>query len=379
MTQTNDAPEQKTQGEKTGKERLLSLDTLRGFDMFWIIGGGALLSSLANATGWNWLEVTAHFVHSHSQWEGFSFYDLIFPLFMFILGVAIPYALISLQEKGVGNNILFKKIFKRMVLLFLFGLVYNGITINGFSEIRVLSVLSQIGIAYFFASLIMIHTSTIKARLLWLTGILSGIAILQFLIPIPGFGAGVFTPEGSINAWIDQHFLPGRLIYETYDPEGILSIVSATSITLMGALAGLVLHDKSITQNKKTTVLLISGVSLVLIALLLSPVYPIIKKIWTVPFNMLTSGISFLLLAIFYYIIDVKMWRGWILFFRVIGLNSITIYMGYRILDFPSEFFLGSIMKLAGPYGAPIEWLGVILLEWLMLYYLYKKKIFLRV
>ncbi len=378
-TQSNDLLEQKKHGKTSVDERLLSLDTLRGFDMFWIIGGGALLSSLANATGWNWLEVTAHFMHSHSQWEGFSFYDLIFPLFMFISGVAIPYALISLQEKGVDNNILFKKIFKRMVLLFLFGLVYNGITKNGFSEIRVLSVLSQIGIAYFFASLIMIHTSKISARLLWLTGILSAIAVLQFLIPIPGFGAGVFTPEGSINAWIDQHFLPGRLIYKTYDPEGILSIVSATSITLMGAFAGLLLRDKNYTQNKKTSILLISGASLVLIALLLSPIYPIIKKIWTVPFNMLTSGISFLLLAIFYYIIDVKMWRGWILFFRVIGLNSITIYMGFRILDFPSEFFLGSIIKLAGPYGSSIEWFGVILLEWLMLYYFYKKKIFLRI
>ncbi len=378
-TQTNNLLEQKKYGKTSVEERLLSLDTLRGFDMFWIIGGGALLSSLANATGWNWLEVTAHFMHSHSQWEGFHFYDLIFPLFMFISGVAIPYALISLQEKGVDNNILFKKIFKRMVLLFLFGLVYNGITKNGFSEIRVLSVLSQIGIAYFFASLIMIHTSKISARLLWLTGILSAITVLQFLIPIPGFGAGVFTPEGSINAWIDQHFLPGRLIYKTYDPEGILSIVSATSITLMGALAGLLLRDKNYTQNRKTSILLISGVSLVLLALLLSPIYPIIKKIWTVPFNMLTSGISFLLLAIFYYIIDVKMWRGWILFFRVIGLNSITIYMGFRILDFPSEFFLGSIIKLAGSYGSSIEWFGVILLEWLMLYYFYKKKIFLRV
>ncbi len=296
---------------------------------------------------------------------------------MFMSGVAIPYALISMREKGIQKGILFKKIFKRMV--FLFGLIYNGITKTGFTDIRVASVLAQIGIAYFFAALIMINSSTIKIRLLWLIGILLAIAILQLLIPVAGFGAGVFTPKGSINAWIDQHFLLGKLHYKTYDPEGILAIVSATSITLMGALAGLVLRNKSITQNRKTIVLLISGVSLVLIALLLSPVYPIIKKLWTVPFNILTSGISFLLLAIFYYIIDVKMWRSWILFFRVIGLNSITIYMGYRILDFPSEFFLGSIMKLAGSYGSSIEWLGVILLEWLILYYFYKKKIFLRV
>ena len=369
-----------TESKPESKERLYSLDTLRGFDMLWIIGGGALIGALAKATGWNWVEILDHQMH-HAKWEGFHFEDLIFPLFMFISGVAIPYALISRQEKGTKKTVLFRKVFKRMVLLFLFGLVYNGVLKNGFTDIRVLSVLSQIGIAYFFASLIMINTSTINTRLLWLTGILSAIAILQFLVPVPGFGAGSFTPEGSINAWIDQNFLPGRLIYKTYDPEGILSIVSATSITLMGAFAGIILRNKNYTQNKKTIILLISGAALVLIALLLSPVYPIIKKIWTVPFNLLTSGISFLLLAIFYYIIDVKLWRNWIFFFRVIGLNSITIYLGARIINFyhSSQFFLGWIANPVGEYGNVIITIGVITLEWLMLYYLYKQKIFLRV
>ncbi len=362
------------------KDRLYSLDTLRGFDMFWIIGGGALIGALSKATGWGWVEVLAHQMH-HVPWEGFHFEDLIFPLFMFISGVAIPFALTSRLEKGTEKSVLIRKVFKRMVLLVLFGFIYNGALRDGFSNMRYPSVLSQIGIAYFFAALIVINTHTLKARIFWLIGILGGIAMFQFLIPVPGFGAGVFTPEGSINAWIDQHFLPGKLIYGTYDPEGVLCIVSATSVTLMGSFAGFILRNKEFAQSKKTIMLLTSGMILVLLALILSPVYPIIKNIWTVPFNILTAGISFLLIATFYYIIDVKKWRGWIFFFQVIGLNSITIYLGVRIIDFwhASEFLLGWLANPIGDFGKVVIVIGVITLEWLLLYYLYKKKIFLRV
>ena len=369
-----------TNTKPKSKERLYSLDTLRGFDMFWIIGGGSLLGALAKATEWGWVEVLALQMH-HVPWEGFRFEDLIFPLFMFISGVAIPYALSSRLEKGVAKSALFKKVFKRMVLLVLFGLLYNAVFRDGFSDMRVASVLAQIGIAYFFAALIIIYTSTFKARVFWLVGILASIAMTQFLVPVPGHGAGIFTPEGSINAWIDQHFLPGKLIYGTYDPEGVLCIISAISVTFMGAFAGNILRSQKHTQMKKTMILLIIGAILVLVALLLSPVYPIIKNIWTVPFNILTAGISFMLLAIFYYFIDVREWRGWILFFKVIGLNSITIYLGVRVIDFwhSSKFLLGWIANPLGDYGQVIIILGVIAIEWLLLYYLYKKKIFLRV
>ena len=362
------------------KERLHSLDVLRGFDMFWIIGGGALIGALAKTTGWNWMNVLAEQTH-HVAWNGFRAWDLIFPLFMFISGVAIPFAITSKLEKGVARSELFRKVLRRMILLVVFGLVYNGVLKDGFPDMRAASVLAQIGISYFFASLIVIYTSSVKPRIFWLVGILGGIAILQLLVPVPGFGAGVITPEGSINAWIDQHFLPGRLIYGTYDPEGILCIVSATSVTLMGSLAGNILRNKSISQHRKAGILVLSGVGLILVALALSTVYPIIKKIWTVPFNLLTSGISLMLLSLFYFIMDVKGRRKGTFFFRVIGLNSITIYLGGRIIDFyyTSGFLLGWLAKPAGEWGQVIIILGMITVEWLFLYYLYKNKIFLRV
>ncbi len=369
-----------TENKTNSKERLFSLDTLRGFDMFWIIGGGSLLGALATATKWGWVEVLAKQMH-HMPWEGFRFEDLIFPLFMFISGVAIPYALTSRLEKGIDKSVLFRKVFKRMILLIIFGFVYNAAFRDGFSNMRYPSVLSQIGIAYFFAALIIINTKTIKTRLFWLVGILIGITILQLFVPIPGFGAGVLTPEGSINAYIDQLVLPGILIYGTYDPEGVLSIVSATSITLMGTFAGFILRDGDYNQMKKAKILIIIGVILVFSALFMSPIYPIIKNIWTTPFNILTGGISFLLMAVSYYIIDVKKWRKWILFFKVIGLNSITIYLGVRIVNFmqSSEFLLGFIAGPSGVYGDVILQIGVISLEWIILYYLYKNKIFLRI
>ena len=366
--------------KKESKARLQSLDVLRGFDMFWIIGGGALLGALANTTDWEWVQTLAEQME-HADWNGFRFFDLIFPLFMFISGVAIPYAITSKREKGVTKSNLVRKVTRRMILLVAFGLVYNGVLKNGFTEMRAASVLAQIGISYFFASLIVIYTDSITPRFYWLAGILAGITVLQLFVPVPGFGAGVITPEGSINAWIDQHFLPGRPIYGTYDPEGVLCIISATSVTLMGTFAGNILRRKGFTSEKKALMLLLSGLGLVIVAIALSPAYPIIKKIWTVPFNLLTAGISFLLLALFYFIIDVKGWQKGTFFFRVIGLNSITIYLGVNIISFyhTSEFLLGWLSKPAGDFGPVIIITGAIITEWLLLYYLYKNKIFLRV
>jgi predicted acyltransferase len=363
-------------------ERLASLDVLRGFDMLWIIGGSSLILSLTKTTQWGWLQVIADQME-HAKWEGFHFYDLIFPMFMFISGVAIPYAISSKVEQGTNRNLLFRKIVKRGIILVLLGVLYNGALERGFMNLRYASVLAQIGLGYLFAATINLYARSFKARVLWLLGILAGITILQLAFPVPGYGAGLLTADGGVNAWIDRMLLPGRLYGETYDPEGLLCIVSAISVTLMGSLAGSILRDGNPANKRKAAILAISGAVLVIIAVILSPYYPIIKKAWTVPFNLLTAGISALLLSLFYFLIDVRKWINGIisykwLFFKVIGMNSITIYLGTRIVNFNqlSRFFTG---WLASPFGDWIIVLGAIALEWILLYYLYKKKIFLRV
>lgn len=367
-------------------DRLASLDVLRGFDMFWIIGGGSLIVALSKALDWGWLNVVAEQME-HVPWEGFHFEDLIFPMFMFISGVAIPYALTSKVEKGTPKSALLKKVAKRAVALILLGFLYNGVFQRGFNSMRLPSVLGQIGIAYFFAATIVIYTKTMKTRIFWLLGILISIAILQLGVPVPGQGAGLLDPVNGINAYLDRLLIPGRLYGKTFDPEGLLCSISAISVTLMGALAGGILRDGAPASARKASRLALTGASLVVAALLLSTFYPIIKAAWTVPFDLLTSGISFMLLSLFYLSIDVKNWvNDWvwgigkykILFFKVIGMNSITIYMASRIFDFSkaSQLFLGFLDPALGNW---IVVAGAIALEWMFLYFLYQKKVFLRV
>jgi predicted acyltransferase len=361
------------------RERLISLDALRGFDMFWITGGGYLVAVLAKYTGAGWLKVLADQME-HVEWAGFHFEDLIFPLFMFISGVAIPFALLSKLEKKVPKDEFAKKAVKRGLTLVVLGFIYNGVFTNGFENPRFASVLGQIGLAYLFASLIVIYSKSFKQRLYWLGGILVGYGIVQLLIPVPGVGAGVLTPEGCINGYIDRAILPGRLHGKVFDPEGLLCIVSAIAITLMGTVAGNLLRDKETNDNQKVKTMLIIGASSIVAALLLSTFYPIIKKCWTSSFNLLAGGIGFILMACFYWIIDVKGWKRWSFFFRIIGMNSIFIYLLYDMVN------VGAITKYVlgwtvvwGDFGLVVNVIGSIMIVWSLLYYMYKKNIFLRV
>src|SRR5512141_1152320 len=255
------------------KTRLLSLDALRGFDMFWIIGGDALFRSLAEVTNWGWARSWAVQL-DHVEWAGFHFYDLIFPLFMFISGVAIPFSLLAKAETAADKRPITLKLVKRALLLVLLGFVYNHLTDLQFATQRYASVLGQIGLAYLFAALIMLKVRSLRGRLAVLAGILAGYAAGQLLVPVPGIGAGVLTPEGSINGWVDRLLLPGRLYDKIFDPEGILCILSATSVTLMGALAGLVLKSGRIAAYRKTIILAAAGMGLSTAGYVLGGFYP---------------------------------------------------------------------------------------------------------
>jgi predicted acyltransferase len=363
-------------------ERLASLDVMRGFDMLWIIGGGGFVMALAKDTQWGWLQILEEQMH-HVKYIGFHFFDLIFPMFMFISGVAIPYAINAKVEAGADRNPLLKKIVKRGIILVLLGILYNGTLEQGFQNMRVASVLGQIGLGYLFAGVINLYTRSFKMRIFWLAVILATVATLHLAVPVPGYGAGIFTPEAGINGWLDRLFLPGRLHRVTFDPQGILSIFSAISVTLMGSLAGSFLRDGQPANGRKTAILAISGSALIITALLLSNFYPVSVQIWTVPLDLLAVGISSIILSLFYFVIDVKKWTNWFtsslwLFFKVIGMNSITIYLITRIKDFNeiSRFFTG---WLAPAFGEWIIVIGAIAIEWMLLYYLYKKKIFLRI
>jgi len=368
------------EGPAVAQGRIFSLDALRGFDMFWIIGGDAFFRSLAEVTHWGWARAWAIQLE-HVEWAGFHFYDLIFPLFMFISGVAIPFSLLAKAETAADRRPLYVKLVKRALLLVLLGFVYNHLTDLRFATQRYASVLGQIGLAYLFAALIMLKVRSLKGRLAALAGILAGYAALQLLVPVPGIGAGVLTPEGTINGWIDRLLLPGRLYDKVFDPEGILCILSATSVTLMGGLAGLLLRSGNLTAYRKAILLAGSGLALTVLGYVLGGWYPIIKKAWTATFDIYAAGLSLILLALFYLVIDVVGLRKWSFFFRVIGMNSIAIYLGTRMIDFDytSRFWFGGLARLAGDAGPLVLLAGTIAVEWLVLYFFYKKRVFLRV
>ena len=364
------------------KGRLLSLDALRGFDMLWIIGGSGIVHAIAKNSDAGWLKAL-DLQMTHVTWNGFHFFDLIFPLFMFISGIAIPYSVKSALSKNPSKRKLIIKFLKRMVILIVLGMLYNGVFKDGFATARYVSILAQIGIAYFFAAVIYTFSGSVKSTLFWIAGILAGVSVMQLFIPVPGFGPGVFTPEGSMNGYIDRLYLPGRLTYFNgiFDALGILSIVSAIGITLMGIIGGKILQDEKLSEYRKTGILAFIGIVLIPIAIILSPVYPIIKVCWTTTYNLLAGGISFLLIALFYLVIDVWGYQKWSFFFRVIGMNSIFIYLLGRIVpvDEITKYFFGWIIIPMGGGGEVIGALVIVAAEWLLLYYMYKKSIFVKV
>lgn len=227
---------------KAAKPRLMSLDALRGFDMFWILGGEKLFIALFALTGWSFWQLADAEMH-HSEWHGFTFYDLIFPLFIFLSGVALGLSPKRLDKLAPAErNPIYRHAVKRLFLLLALGVLYNhgwGTGIPAHSdEVRYASVLGRIAFAWFFAALLVWHTS-LRTQIATALAILFGYAAIQLWLPVPGGQAGVLTPSGSINAWVDTHFLPGITYqHRPYDPEGILSTLPAIVNALMGVFVG---------------------------------------------------------------------------------------------------------------------------------------------
>jgi predicted acyltransferase len=387
----NDAP-LLSDPQSSPSGRLLSLDALRGFDMFWIIGGEELIRSVAKLTENSTFVELAHKHTEHPEWHGFSLYDCIFPLFMFIAGVAIPYSFASHLARGQGSVSLHLRVIRRGVLLFLLGLVINGALafnfslhfdqladgtrhlVADFSHIRFPSVLGRIGIGYTFAALIVLHTRP-RNQLLICIGLLIGYwAALKF-IPVPGFDTGNLFPGQNLGDYIDRHLLPGHLYRTIRDPEGLFSAIPSIATVLVGVMAGHWLRRGDFAGPTRAAGLAIAGVVCIAAALAWDKTFPINKNLWTSSFVLMTSGISLALLSVFYLVIDVWQVRGWAFFFVVIGANAITVYVGQRIINFDH---LATLVFSHHLHGILLE-SGGLFLKWIVLFFLYKQRIFLRV
>ena len=365
--------------------RLRSLDALRGFDMFWIVGGDMLLHKLSRSYDWPWLKWLGKEM-SHVQWEGFHFYDLIFPLFLFLAGVAIPYSIGKKLEAGTEKGKLLLSVLKRVALLVILGIVYNGgFAFRPLSETRICSVLGLIGIAYGIAATLFIYAKP-KYRtctmIAWVIGILLGYWAALSWIYVPDVGRGILTANGNLAGYIDRELLPWHLNNTIYDPEGFIPSIVAASVALTGALTGDFLRNSDTSKHRKGLVMLTVGLLLLGITYIWGIYLPFIKKMWTPSYMLHCTGWSLIFLSLFYFIIDVFGFWRWSFFFIVIGMNPILIYLASRIIpieNISNFIFGGLISKFSTPTHA---WLGVIcyiITWWLALLYFYRKKCFLRV
>jgi predicted acyltransferase len=359
--------------------RLVSLDALRGFDMFWIMGGENIAHAAAKLTSWAWL-VWLSAQLEHPKWHGFKFYDLIFPLFLFMAGVAMPFSFEKRITRGDSRGQLYRHVIVRGLTLVLLGMIYNGLLQFDWQNMRYPSVLGRIGLAYLFAGLIVLNTG-VRGQLVWIVGLLVGYwAALRF-IPVPGFGAHDLSPGHTLTDYIDRLLIPGVLYQGDRDPEGLLATVPAIGTCLAGAVTGRLLKADSLTGYAKTWIMVAAGAACLGLAYLWNFEFPINKNLWTSSFVLLCAGWSLLFLASFYLVIDVWRHRAWAFFFVVIGVNSIFIYLAERFIDFAHtrDFFFGGVLRHSGAYQPLLAATLLVLVAWLLLLFLYKKRVFLRV
>lgn len=367
---------------KNKNKRLLSVDALRGFDMFFISGGISFLYLLEGKTEWPLVDMLAKQM-KHPAWEGFTFFDFIFPLFLFISGVSLSFSLNIKIEQNVLKKNLYKKAFKRMLILIFLGIIYKNAPVSLFepSTIRFGSILGRIGIATFFTTLIYLNYNKIQ-RLYWIATILIIYYLALLYIRVPGFGIGDLSFEGNIVGWIDRQVMPGRLKQGTFDELAIATQLPALCLTLLGSFAGEILGANNYSPKYKTMTLVIVGVLTLTIGLIWGLSFPIFKKLWTSSFILVTGGMSFLILAVFYWIIDVKGYNKWAFFFKVIGMNSLVIYFAYKFIDFnytSNKLFGGILNPIDEKWHAAILSFGALGLVWLFLYILYRNKIFVKI
>jgi predicted acyltransferase len=365
----------------TSTGRLYSLDALRGFDMFWIMGAEEIFHQLAKITGSPFMQVLSNeFIHP--DWHGFHFYDLIFPLFLFMAGVATPYSLGKEMEKGKSREQLLGRVIKRGLILVLLGVIYNnGLELRPISEIRFGSVLGRIGLAYMFANIIYLFTKQ-RGQIIWFCALLIGYWLLILFNAAPGFANGDLTMEGNFISYLDRLVMPGKLYLGIHDPEGLFSTIPAIGTGLLGIYAGNLLKNSPLSMQRKALQLFVMGIVALVLSQLWNLVFPINKNLWTSSFVLHVGGYSLILLSLFYYVIDIRGYKKWAFFFSVIGMNSILIYMSGQFIDWhytTESIFKWLVQWIGEPYNAVIFVMCLLLVKWVFLYFLYKKNVFLRV
>lgn len=366
-------------------KRLMSLDALRGFDMLFISGLSGLIMAICKLFP-NGSECWLHDTMKHVKWDGLAHHDTIFPLFLFIAGVSFPFSYAKQQANGLSRKSTYWKIIRRTLILIILGIIYNGFFKLDFESMRICSVLGRIGLAWGIAAILFINFKP-AVRAIISAVILIGYWLVVCYIPAPDVpGGDPLTMQGTIVGWVDRMITPGRLIYDggRFDPEGLLSTLPAVVTALLGMFTGefLRIPDSRINGTRKAGYMGLAALGLLALGLVWSLVFPLNKMLWSSSFVLVVGSYSLAMMALFYFIIDVKGWQKWAFPLTVVGLNSITIYMLPRIISISGivNFFLGGLMGyLPEAWAKVVSQAGFLAVCWLAMYFLYKKKVFLKI
>ncbi|OYW77636.1 MAG: hypothetical protein B7Z37_03540 [Verrucomicrobia bacterium 12-59-8] len=369
--------------------RLLSLDALRGFDMCWILGLAAVMEKvLQRAFPASPIVTTVAAQFDHVDWTGFRFFDLIFPLFLFLAGVSLAIAVPRRVAQG-GRSAAARHLLARATILVALGILFSGGIKDGWDQIRWLGVLQRIGIASAAAGLLSLGFRT-RGLSIAAAVLLIGYFLLLRFVPVPDVGTGNFAEGMNLTNYLDSIWLPGRKYDGNHDPEGILSTLPAIATALLGLLAGKWITGAA-SPLRKTVGLIAAGLIMLALGWAWHPYFPVIKKLWTSSFVLVAAGWSAILLGLFYGIVDGLGWRRGLAPFLWVGANPIALYLfsgfGFfriiseRLATAPPPFRLIS-ERLATTPPPPYDWLPTAMTFALMLttaQWLHRRQIFLRV
>ena len=363
-------------------QRLVSLDVFRGIT----IAGMTLVN---NPGTWEHI----YWPLEHAQWHGWTPTDLVFPFFLYIVGVSIALAFANRVERGGSKRDLYFKVIKRTLIIFGIGLFLNLFPHFPIAQLRIPGVLQRIAVCYFFASIIFL-TTRVRTQI-WITiGLLIVYCVLVNYVPAPGYLAGDLTKEGSLPSYIDRLVFGPNHVWrqaKVYDPEGILSTIPAVATALLGVLTGHWLRTEK-TRYEKVAGMFVAGAVCIALGWAWNAFFPINKALWTSSYVLFSGGLALQFLSLCYWLIDIKGYRKWAWPFEVFGMNAIALYVGSGIM---ADLF-GFIRIQGTPLGAWIyqkafeSWLPPIdaslafaisfVLFWLLLMWLlYRRRIFLKI
>jgi predicted acyltransferase len=362
-------------------ERLMSLDALRGFDMFWIIGGYELVRGLGKGLRSEWLNRYIMPQIEHTPWAGFTAWDLIMPLFLFVVGTAMPFSFAKRLERGESKGRIYLHVLYRVVILWVLGMVAQGHLLEyELPKFHLYSnTLQTIAAGYLISSILLLNL-----RLRWQFVVTAALLLLYWgllmLVPVPGQGTDHLGPQDNLAICIDRLIL-GPYQDGTNPPyTWILSSMAFGAMVMMGAFAGQLLRS-DLSKLRKVLILLGAGVACATVGWVWGQIFPIIKHLFTGSMVLFAGGWSLLLLGLFYLVIDVLRLRRWAFFFIVIGMNAIAVYMATHVFDFRvlGDIFVRGLSKWTGDWHSFARAVAAFTTLWLILSYMYRKRTFIKV